>query len=107
MKVKTFFALIAAKQEKATENLRNQYQKIITDPEGNAILQNGIKTDIVAYLDSKHINLSEDQLRRMRALSLLQLSQEEVFLSLEASKGDDNEQNDKIETFRSNIRPFS
>jgi hypothetical protein len=107
MKVKTFFALIAAKQEKATEELRSQYQKIITDPEGNAILQNGKKTDIVAYLDSKHINLSEDQLRRMRALSLLQLSQAEVLLSLEASQGDNNEQKDKIESFRSNIRPIS
>jgi hypothetical protein len=43
----------------------------------------------------------------MRALSLLQLSQAEVLLSLEASQGDNNEQKDKIESFRSNIRPIS
>lgn len=106
MKVRTFFALIAAKQEKDTEDLRSHYQKIVSDPEGNTILKGGVKSDILAYLDSKHIKLRDDQLRRLRALSLLQLNKEEIVLSVEASQGDENNQLEKIKLFRSNICPI-
>ena len=107
MKLKAFFALIAAKNEKATDELRSQYQQIIIDPDGDAVLRQGTKTEVVTYLESRSVKLTEDQYRRIRALSLLQLSQEEINLSLEASKGDENEQADKIKLFRSNIPPCS
>lgn len=105
MKVKTFFALIAAKNLKAVQEIRDQYINIISQPEANRILRTCSKKDVVSYLSSEGISLNEEQYRRIRALALLQLSTTEAALARDASKEDKNDQGDKMLSFLSNISP--
>ena len=103
MKVKTFFALIAAKNQKTIEGIRDQYNLIVSQPEGSYILREGSKDEVIKYLKSKEIVLNEEQYRRIRALALLQLSSNEVALAKDASKDDQNSQDEKMALFLSNV----
>ena len=102
MKVRTFFAMIAAKNQKEVEGVRECYKNITADIEGNNILREQSREAVMEYLNKKHILLKEEHYRRIRALSLMQLSPEEIKGAMEASYNDDNDQGDKMKLFLSN-----